>query len=268
MGVPKADVAAWEKDLSRASVSQLKDMAIVLDVYVDTIRGAETPYEEVERSPFAVHTSRDAAYGTLRLTFGGVPAEYPIDESARVALLTQLSSWDPQGGADATSWLYATTLNNLVIYANRDFLRQVELVGDDAEQMPGFEHPEVYNELESWDLRDSEEIGPVLLRRCEEVIESVGQEEAIKRARTARVVTPDDQVSWHPMISGDDVLGFHMLDLEAGEGIPRNSFIRTVTEGYHRDLYVNLSKTALIEVPANCLLRLNASDLFEGIEDD
>lgn len=266
LGVPKADVAAWERDLSRASVSQLKDMAIVLDVYVDTIRGAETPYEEVEESPFAVHTSRGAAYGTLKLTFAGAPSEYPIDEPSRVALLTQLSGWEPQEGGDSTRWLYATTLNNLVLYANSDYLKQVELISDDAEQMPGFEHPEVYNELESWDLRGHEEVGPVLLRRCEEVIESVGEEEAIQRARAARILTPDDHVSWHMMISSEDVLGFHLLELEAGEGIPRNSFIRTVTEGYHRELYVNLSQTALIEVPANCLLRLHASGLFEGIE--
>lgn len=271
VGVTTADVAAWERDLARVSTSQLKDLAIVLNVYVDTIRGAETPYEEVEKSPFAVATAREAPYGTLRLAFTGESLEsleYPIDESSRVRLLTQLGSWDPQEGTDSTSWLCATTLNNLVLYANRDFLRQAELVSDDAEQMPRFEHPEVYNELESWDIRESEEIGPVLLRQCERVIESVGEEEAIRRARAARIVTPDGQVSWHQMIFADDVLGLYVLELVASDGVPRNSFIRTVTEGYHRELYVNLSQAAVIEVPANCLYRLNASDLFEGVEGD
>lgn len=255
LGVALMEVKRWEKDLSEASSAQLRDLAVVLGVPVQSLTGEEA--EGAATSKWAFDRELGTAYGTLRLTFGMATVEYPIDEDERISVLQQLYERGPQEEGCAGAWLRFGSLDNLIVFANPAYLHGIELLSDDAEQMPDFEHPEVYQAIETWDC-GREECGPVLTARCEELLDA--DEDAITRSRHLRILSETGGESWSDMVDPGDIDGVFELDLVADLELPPNRFMRTSVEGYYVERFVNLSKTALIEVPANKYLKLGMEE--------
>lgn len=251
--VAPAEVKRWEKDLGTAALAQLRDLAVVLGVTVQSLRGEE-PDSSVDPD-FAIDRQLDVPYGTLRLVFGTEVVEYPVDQKERESVLGQLYGCGPQEEGDDGTWLYFGTLDNLIVFANTEHVQRAELVSDDAEEMPDFSHPEVYQALEDWDC-GSNEYGPVVTGHCDLLVEAHGYDQAIQRARNVRILAATGGESWHHLVNEADTAGIFELELEATSGIARNRFMRTSIEGYHVEKFVNLSQTALVEVPANQYLRL------------
>jgi transcriptional regulator with XRE-family HTH domain len=253
-------IARWEQGKNDIPVTQLKELAVLFDVSVDAILGIKTPHDKRTKSPFAFDSAETAIpYGTLRFTLSTGHVEYPIEERARKSLLHQLHDLDVQGDGSPHPWIYCWSLDNRIVFANPECLRQIDLVGDDVDVMPPFEHPEVYQALEDWDAPEYE-LGERIAERCNALFEAIGKENAIRQATYARVVSRDGEESWHYMLEPDDTLGYWTLELEATTHIPRNRFIRVESEGYYRDRFINLSQVSLLEVPANLYLRLNSID--------
>lgn len=253
-------IARWEQGKNDIPVTQLKELALYFDVSVDAVLGIKTPHEKRAKSPFAFDSAETAApYGTLQLTLTTGQFAYPIDERAQRSVLHQLDDMDVQGDGSRQPWLYFWSLDNRIIFANPGCLRQIDLIGDDVEAMPAFEHPEVYQALEDWELSDYE-IGEGITARCNALFESIGEENVLRQATHARVLTPDGEESWHDMAEPDDALGYWTLELEAFTDIPRNRFIRVESEGYYRARFINLSQVSLLELPANRYFRLSSTD--------
>jgi transcriptional regulator with XRE-family HTH domain len=253
-------IARWEQGKNDVPVTQLKELAVLFDVSVDTILGIETPPDKRNALPFAFDSGEAAIpYGTLRLRLSTGHVEYPIDERARKSLLHQLDEFDVQGDGSRHPWIYCWSLDNKILFANPECLQQIDLIGDDVEAMPSFEHPEVYQALEDWDAPEYE-LGERIAERCNAMFDTFGKENAIRQATYARIVSRESEESWHYMLESDDALGYWTLELEATTHIPPNRFIRVESEGFYRDRFVNLSQVALLEVPANLYLRLSSVD--------
>jgi transcriptional regulator with XRE-family HTH domain len=254
-----ANIAKWERDIASASVSQIRDLAIFTGLTVDELFGQAQSDEEEAHGPFAANPMLGVPYGALLLTLEGEEALYPIDQGTYERLRNQLSALDIQEPGHEASWLHLSTLDNRLIFANAALLKEVELVSDDDEEMPEFEHPEVYNALEHWD-EISDDAGPVLRARCEAILQEADAEERLLALYNTRFVMRTGEVKWHPLLEAADTLGYYVLELEAGRGIPRNRFIQVRSEAQYRAKFVNLSNVALIEVPTNLYLRLAARD--------
>lgn len=218
----------------------------------------ETSEKEEAAGTFAAVGERGLNFGTLRLWVVGHRIEYPIDETARSGLVHQLDGMDVQAEKGERAWLGTWTLDNKLVFANPRYVLEVELIGDDDEAMPSYEHPEVYNALEDWELE--RDVGPVIKQRCEEILAEADPEQIRHAMQYVRVVMSTGEVAWHFMQEEHCTVGLYALELEARSDIGRNRFINLGTEGYYRDRYVNLSNVALIEVPANRYFRLCASE--------
>jgi transcriptional regulator with XRE-family HTH domain len=261
MRVSESTITAWERSLEGATPLQLRDLAFLLSTSVEALRGVEASEKEMADGTFAAHVPRGKFYGTLKLSLAGLDLEYPVDESARDALLVQLQDFDIQEYDKKPDWISASTMDNRIVFANVSFLQQVELLGDDVEEMPSYEHPEVYNALEDWELE--EEIGPAIRWRCERVFEERDPDEVIEAVTHTRMVMGDGSVIWQPLVEEEDTLAYFLVDLEGASGLARNRLVRVVDEGYFRARYVNLSNVAVIEVPANRYFRLLAASEYK-----
>jgi hypothetical protein len=257
MRVPESTISEWEHSLDGATPLQVRDLAFLLDSTVDALRGAEASTMELGDGTFAAHVPKGKFYGTLKVTLAGNDLEYPVDEAARETLLLQLQDFDIQEYDKKADWISASTMDNRIVFANVSFLQQIELLGDDVEQMPSYEHPEVYNALADWELE--EEIGPAIRWRCERIFEEADPDAVIQAVTHTRMVMGDGSIVWQPLIEEEDTLAYFLVDLEGASGLARNRLVRVVDEGYFRARYVNLSNVAVIEVPANRYFRLLAA---------
>lgn len=264
MRVPESAVTGWERSLDGATPLQLRDLAYLMGVPVERLLGTEVSDKDKAAGTFAAYAPDARYYGTLKLTLANRELEYPIDEDARQRLLTQLQELDIQEHDKRVDWISTTTMDNRFVFANLSYLLQVELLGDDVEQMPDYEHPEVYSALEDWEL--GVEIGPAIRWRCERILEERGEEDVIQQTTHARMVMSNGDIVWHPMHEGADTTGYFLLDLEGGLGLAPNRLVPVVSEDYYRVRYVNLSQVAVIEAPANRYFRLLAED--EAQDDD
>lgn len=257
LAVPETTVANWERSLDGATALQIRDLAFLLNVTVDVLRGVETSEKEEAAGTFAAVGRRGLDFGTLKLWVAGRRTEYPIDATARSGLVDQLDELDVQHEGGDRMWLGSWTLNNKLVFANPRYVFEVELVGDDDEAMPSYEHPEVYSALEGWEVE--KDVGPLIRQRCEELLREEVPDELLRSMQYIRIVMASGEVAWHFLLEEHGTEDLFALDLEAGIGIGRNRFINLGTVGYYRDRYVNLSNVALIEVPANRYFRLCAS---------
>lgn len=258
MRVPESTVIGWERTLEGATPLQLRDLAYLMGAPVEMLLGREASEKEKAAGTFAAHAPGARFYGTLKLTLADRAVEYPIDEDARQRLLNQIEESDIQEHEKQVDWVNTTTMDNRFVFANLSYVLQLELVGDDVEQMPEYEHPEVYNALEDWELEH--ELGPAIRRRCEHIFEARDRREVVREATHARMIMSNGDVVWHPMHEGADTTAYFLLDLQGGLGLARNRLVPVVSEDYYRVRYVNLSNVAVIEAPANRYFRLLAED--------
>jgi transcriptional regulator with XRE-family HTH domain len=252
-------IARWEGGKSEIPVPMLKELALLFGRSVDELLGIETAPDTWRDTPFAI-AEQGTPYGSLKLSLTVADLEYPIDEKARESLLHQLERLEPdRDDKGQEPWLHFWTLDNKIVLANPECIKQLELVGDDVEAMPTYEHPEVYRALE--ELDDPEfEIGEGLKAQCQRVIDELGDEEAAMRAVThARVLFRNGEEAWQSMMEANDAFDYWNMELNYRD-LRRQSFIRVESEGYYRDRFVNLAQLVLIEVPANRFHRLNATE--------
>jgi hypothetical protein len=250
IGATTSQVAAWEKTLEGAPEIVVKDLAVLLDVPTGVLDGSE-PDAELDR-----------LYGTVKVWVPRRRVEYPIGEQARESLLSQIYRFDLQEDVPEGRWIQFETLNNKLVFLNPSFVQQMELLSDDAEASPEYDHPEVYSALEDWEIRGDFEsgMGPVVENRCKQLVEAYG--DAIwKQQIYTRVLTSKGGIRWHFLLGIGDTTGYFTLGLEATNQVKPNRFIRTQTEGYYRERFINLSTVAVVEVPINRYLR--ASDQEE-----
>jgi transcriptional regulator with XRE-family HTH domain len=252
-------IARWEGGKGEIPVPMLKELALLFGRSVDELLGIEIAPDTWSDTPFAI-AEHGTPYGSLKLSLTVADLEYPIDEKARESLLHQLGRLEPdRDDKGQEPWLYFWTLDNKIVLANPDCIEQLELVGDDVEAMPTYEHPEVYRALEELDDREFE-IGEGVKAQCGRVIEELGGEEAAVRAVThARVLFRNGEEAWQSMMEADDASDYWNMELNYRD-LRQQSFIRVESEGYYRDRFVNLAQVVLIEVPANRFHRLNATE--------
>jgi transcriptional regulator with XRE-family HTH domain len=252
-------VARWEGGKSEIPVPQLKELALILGRSVDEILGVESSPSTWRKTPFAI-AENEVPYGTLKLVLSLTEIEYPVDEGARESVLRQLRNICPGEGRDngKEPWLYFWTLDNKIVFVNLGCTKQVDLIGDDVESMPSYEHPEVYRALE--ELDDPRfEVGEELRSVCQRIVAEYGdQEKAMRVATHVRVVFLDGKEEWQYM-DEEATLDYWLLELNPEEVRPQ-TFIRVESEGYYRDRFLNLTHVALVEVPTNRFHRLNAPE--------
>jgi len=250
-----------DASLHNATRAELKDLAILFGESVDVIRGVETPYEELVKSPFAVDQHEGRPFGTLRLGFQSHRAEYPITDDAHARVLKQLAELGVQEPDAGPSWLVTSTLDNKLVFANLAQLVDVECIGDDTEQMPSFQHPEVYSSLEGMEPDEepdlSEGFGPLLASKVRDLIGQEAFDDAVHQVSHVRLVSGCGQEQWHFVLDGDATLGFYTLELESYGPMAPNRFLLITSEDTEHERFVNLSHLSLIEMPMNRYLRVN-----------
>jgi len=254
-----ANVAQWERDIASASVAQLRDLAIFTELSVDELFGKAQSPEEEACGPFAANPMLSVPYGSALISLQREERLYPIDDGTYERVLSQLSALDVQEDGDQTTWLELMSLDNRWVFANVAYVKGVTLVSDDDEEMPEFEHPEVYNALEDWD-QVMDEAGPVLRARCEAILQAPDAKDQLFALENTRFVMRTGEVEWFPLLEAADTLGYYLIEMQAGSGIASNRFIQVHSEGQYRSRFVNLSHVALIEVPTNRYLKLAARD--------
>lgn len=257
LGIQKTDLERWEKSLEGAPAAVLRDLAIFYEVNVSDLTGVEAPEERAEDWPYALEKVAAAAYGTLKVGFPWGAREYPIDERARELLMQRLARFDAQGEDQRTQWLYAWTMDNRILFINLDHVDSIDLIGDDAEAMPSHEHPEVYLVLEDLDIQEIE-AGPILQRALDRILEQHDtMDDAIRPLRHSLTITSDGRQLWHHMLEAADSLGAYVLTLTYDMVMARNAMLELSAEGYYASRYVNLSRAAVIEFPAERYARLS-----------
>ncbi len=252
LGTEPEKVARWESGDALLSVRQAKDLCMVLQCTVEELLGWEIDPEEWAETPFAV-TDTGTPYGTLALETTVGHREFPIDERARESLMEQLGPRKPLGADDGPNvWLYAWTLDNKILLLNPAFIRNIELIGDDVEAMPEFEHPEVYRALDDW---DHEAITGKVRKACERLIAALGEDRALRLATDLRVTYDNGEDEWSYL---DEEVVPDLFALELGHAhVPRNAFVELTQEGYYRSRFVNLEHVVVIEIPAERYHRLS-----------
>ncbi|RVH00100.1 helix-turn-helix transcriptional regulator [Sinorhizobium meliloti] len=248
-------VARWEIGQTQLNVDQVKDLCLVLQCKVEELIGWEIPVEEWRETPFAV-SDAGTPYGTLSLKTTVGNRDYPVDEKARESFLNQLNSLDNLRGQETSRpWLYSWTLDNKILLINPEYVRRIELIGDDVEAMPAFHHPEVYRALDDWIMgRVTGKVREV----CESLIEEMGEENATRIASDVRVTFDDGEDEWCPLTEGS---ASSMFGLEAGTfNVARCSFAEVEEEGYYSARYVNLDRVVMIEIPSDRYHRITAPE--------
>lgn len=263
LGVPANQVAQWEKTLVGAPGIHVRDLAVLLDVPTAVLQGRKPAVEDEELR------RASALYGSLKIRVKGHDLEYPVDQQARSATLSCMEALDIQS-TDESSWLQIQTMNNKLVFLNPSAVKMVELVSDDEEASPSYEHEEIYAALEGWEVRDESSVGPVVLKRCMQIIDDAQSSNEdlsehdlppIKEAVYSRVLERDGRASWHFMLEDEDTLGYFYMELVAGTPVKKNRFLPVASEGYHKIRFVNLSHVAVIEVPLHRYGRLMEESL-------
>ena len=255
LGTTQQTIARWESGKTEMTVSQLKAMAVALSCSVSELLGKKITAEEWKESPFAI-LDVEMPYGTLRLSINDTVRDYPIDEQAMSHLLSSISAMGViRSDENSRPWLAARTLDNRILFINPSCVWNLELIGDDNEEMPSFEHPEVYAALENWGL---EEVDETIAEKCKILIEEMEDDEAEGNQRDLRVMLRDGS---ERRCFLDDTASSELFSLELNlSDVPKNSFLMLEREDRYQSWHVNLSQVALIEVPANRYLRLNAPE--------
>lgn len=261
LGVSIPELAQWEKSLDGLSDAALRDLAIFYGVNVPDLTGKNPPEGKVHDWPFALEeVPKEAPYGTLAIGFPWGTRSYPVDNGVRERLLDAIAHFDPQAEDPPTSWIHTWTLDNRMLYINLDHVDWIDLVGDDEEAMPPFAHPEVYFALETFDIEERED-GPVLKQALANWIEQFeSEEDAIRSVRHSLAITAEGKERWYQVLELADTMAPFILSLSHDLQVARNGLLIMSSEGYYSARHINLSRTAVIEFPAEQYARLSRDE--------
>lgn len=141
-----------------------------------------------------------------------------------------------------------------MFFARFESLLSVEFVPEDETEAPAYEHPEVYWEFESWEVRKSQ-AGPLIEARCAETLQQTPLADLVRQATHGRIRFATRHL-WWAVESWEDVQSIHELELEADQKLPPNRIIAAGDGDFEKVVYFNISAADLIEVPLNRYLRL------------
>jgi transcriptional regulator with XRE-family HTH domain len=292
VGVSQQTIARWESG-GEVPTKYLRDLAVALDCSIADLVGGGEPHSFVAQvaakkaGRFEGEIDRsEVRFGTLRLRFlpstrellNPVPEsedrwpkpferEYAISngERRRIAMrLDDLGQYTP-------TWFTFESLDNRFVFVNRSQLESLEMVHDDIEDTPPWEHEEIYRALdddrvrdvlegrepiESFDAEDAP-FSRATIDRCFALAESVGGvEELLNRVRYVFAETIDGRQPELFSDPGDET--FNELSLLAIEldGIwTRNSpsvddwLVELESEQWWRSSLYRLGSLRVIEVP-------------------
>lgn len=255
LGTTQQTIARWETGKTQLNVHQAKDLCVVLQCSIEELLGWEIGPEEWRDTPFAV-ADAGIPYGSLLIETAVDNRTYPIDENAHDSLHMQLQDLDSFRRQDRKKpWIHSWTLDNKILLLNPFFIRKIELISDDVEAMPPFQHPEVYRALDDWGV--SEVTGKVL-EASKRLIAELGEEEATRLATHFRITYSDGKDEWS-YLTEEEAANLFRLELDYSD-IPASTFVEVAQEGYHRSRYINLDHVVAIEVPADRYHRRGAAE--------
>ncbi|QIE47756.1 helix-turn-helix transcriptional regulator (plasmid) [Pseudohalocynthiibacter aestuariivivens] len=263
MNTTQQTIARWETGKTKMNVDQIKNLCLVLHCTADILLETDPDPAEWRGNPFAV-SDNGTPYGTLRLQVAGEERNYPIDDDAVKSLKCQFGIGRTSKHRKNTTWIQSQTMDNKLLMINPAYLEKVSWISDNVNEMPGYEHPEVYRALETVDLEPGEDgvidiadLSGEMKRVCEEIVKARTEEEVGRMASHITIVYGDGSSESAVM---DEAVGYAIsaLEMDPPES-GRDSFLLTYQEaGYETEL-VNLRRVALIEIPSSLYFRLTAS---------
>lgn len=268
--IPATQISKWERGWEVPPVFLVKEMAILFDCSAADVLGREINIEdEWWNTPYAV-TEPELPYGMLRLThIRGKQYEIPISLRARASILEQIEQCEIiRDNDDLRPWIHAWSLDNRLLFVNPRLFRRIAVIGDDDEQMPSYEHPEVYRTMEKWDELDPNELPTLLREGCERVVAAYPEFERDPSEPHWHNLTvwDDGSEEWDCMIEDEDAGGFYRLALSYFD-VPKATLMQINGIGYYKTEYVNLDYVALLSTPLERYLRLSAPHPRRGGDD-
>lgn len=257
LGTTQQTIARWENGKTELSVSQLKALAIALHCSVEQLVGPTTNPTKRTNSAFSVIKS-GRPFGTLRLRTNSASFAFPVDEDERNRIVNCLHNAAYVPAQQGVSrWLAAGTLNNRVLFINPTHCREISLIHDDVEEMPDFEHPEVYSALENEEVDNLE---PSLKKLCETFTKKNPEIDPIEWTNCLQVHFATGEMESFFMC---EEVTEDLLELEDSINEVRScQFLRVQSERGYQSIFMNLNHVAFVSAPANLYLR-QISELME-----
>lgn len=252
MSTTQQTIQRWETGKAKPNVDQIKELCVVLECGAAELLGVESATEEETLAPFA-RGEMGAPYGTLTITTTVDQRDYPIDEKAREAVLDQLDPFTVPRSKLHRYWLKCWTLDNRILRINPRFVREIALVGDDAEAMPSYQHPEVYRALERYE--DGDKFPGQVLEGCKKVVAELGMEVATKMVTSAHVIFADGSDAWY-YLTDETAATISLWDSHFDHD--HHAFIQVMEEDYYQARFVNPDHVVMVELPYEAYLRLSS----------
>lgn len=244
LGVSQQTIARWESS-NQIPTKHLRDVVVKLGMSVgDFIKDQSAP----RNTPTMLIP--EAPFGTLELSIAGQTKCYPTGWSQVGTAFESLES--TLNSAD--SWIQVETLDQRVLYINAQSIDAVRWVDDADEEMPSFEHEEVYKAAEEilsmgtiTDVDVDSESCPYtkdIVSSVQSLIDQRGEIESYKWLTCASYLTTDGKASTANLSL---YLVCNLDELVMGGREPR-SFI-DLASNEERMKLVPTSNLALVEVP-------------------
>lgn len=134
LGVSQQTVARWESN-DQIPTKHLRDAAVKLGMSVSDFIIDQSAPRTATAMPFP-----EPPYGTLELSIGGQIKHYPTGWSQVNEVFRNLSS----SFTPLERWVQLRTLDQRVLYINVQAIDGLRWIDDAQEEMPSFEHEEIY----------------------------------------------------------------------------------------------------------------------------
>jgi transcriptional regulator with XRE-family HTH domain len=270
LGVAATDVSKWERGWEEPPTLLVKEMALLFDCSAAAVLGREIDVESEHWNTDYALTKPEEPYGMLRVTLArGGTYEFPISLTVRKRVLEQLRDFDTiRDNDDLRPWLTVSSLDNRALFLNPRLLRKIAVIGDDDEEMPDFEHPEVYRTLENWDDLYGQPVPPKLAEACNrELARREGETDPGEQDWHTLIVWDDGTKEWCAMIEEDDASGISTLDMTSYD-VPPSTLMLVQGIGYYKAEHINLDYVAMLSAPLERFLRLIAPHPRTADDDD
>jgi|GEM_PF-2243706 len=255
LGTTQQTIARWESGKTGVPPKYLKDLAIFLGCSVAQLleSNGTSKRENVDEGSLP--------YGTIKLRFDDCLDNeenaqiyaFPISEAERIRVLHQLADYDVFESKSTTGWINFTTLDYRFIFLNANTISSVEMLSDDVEAMPAYEHEEVYKallEIQEGVLSQSDDApySDALLRRCEHLMQIYNEEDE-DFYRNMCIIVESIKGQRNTYFAEDEVItDIKNIEL-AGKNISSGTFLNLHDEGWYRSRHFRLSSLRLIMVP-------------------
>lgn len=166
LGVSQQTVARWESN-DQIPTKHLRDAVVKLGMSISDFITDQSAPRVAPSMPFP-----EPPYGTLELSIGGQTKHYPTGWSQVDAVFGNLSS----SLKPMEQWVQLRTLDQRVLYINVQALDGLRWIDDDQEEMPSFEHEEIYRAAKAILMEgepEDEEVSAESYPYSEDIVSSV-----------------------------------------------------------------------------------------------